>query len=70
MDCKNNHHLILTGLIDLTLVYALNVIDAIVDAHLDPIRKDPDLKIRPTVIQDDSSLGFNYKVGVGLNLKF
>lgn len=53
-----------------TLVYALNVIDAIVDAHLDPIRKDPDLKIKPTIIQDESSLGLNYKVGVGMSFKF
>ncbi len=50
------------------LVYILNIMDAVVDAHLYEQRNDPDLAIKPTVIYDEygkqmakAGLSFNYK---------
>lgn len=50
------------------LVYVLNIVDAVVDAHLYEGRKDPDLALQPTIIYDEfgkqqakAGLSFNYK---------
>ena len=50
-----------------TLVYILNIVDAVVDAHLYEGKNDPDLSLKPTVIFDDfgkqsptAGLSFNY----------
>ncbi|APD05790.1 hypothetical protein UJ101_00238 [Flavobacteriaceae bacterium UJ101] len=51
------------------LAYILNIVDATVDAHLDPVRKDPDLSLSPVIIQQQS-LNFEPQVGIGLNFKF
>lgn len=51
------------------LVYVLNIVDAVVDAHLYEGRNDPDLALSPTVINDSSGL-FNGKAGLSLNYKF
>lgn len=51
------------------LVYALNIIDAVVDAHLYDQKHDPDLAIRPTVIYDEFS-NQNAKAGLSINFKF
>ena len=51
------------------LVYILNIVDAVVDAHLYEGRKDPDLAISPTIIND----GFDFqssKAGLALNFRF
>lgn len=51
------------------LVYILNIVDAVVDAHLYEGRHDPDLEISPTVIND--GFGFNNsKAGLAINFKF
>ncbi len=50
------------------LAYLLNVIDATVDAHLSPIKKDSDFAIKPTVIQDQYT--FAPVLGLNLNFKF
>lgn len=51
------------------LVYALNIIDAVVDAHLYDQKHDPDLAIKPTVIYDEFS-NQNAKAGLSINFKF
>jgi hypothetical protein len=51
------------------LVYILNIVDAVVDAHLYEGKNDPDLAIRPTVIYDDFG-GQASTMGVLLNYKF
>ncbi|MFV0531096.1 MAG: DUF5683 domain-containing protein [Flavobacteriales bacterium] len=51
------------------LAYILNIVDATVDAHLDPVRKDPDLKLSPVIIQEQN-LNFEPQIGIGLNFKF
>lgn len=51
------------------LAYILNVVDATVDAHLDPVRKDPDLSFSPVIIQQQN-LNFEPHIGIGLNFKF
>ena len=35
------------------LIYVLNIVDAVVDAHLYEGRKDPDLALKPTIIFDE-----------------
>jgi len=51
------------------LIYILNIVDAVVDAHLYEGRKDPDLTFAPAVIYDD--FGNNApKTGLSLNFKF
>ena len=49
------------------LIYVLNVVDAVVDAHLYEGRKDPDLALKPAIIFDElgnqttkAGLTFNY----------
>lgn len=50
------------------LVYVLNIVDAVVDAHLYEGRKDPDLTLKPAIIFDEfgnqsskAGLSFNYR---------
>ena len=50
------------------LVYALNVLDATVDAHLYEIRRDRDLSVDPTAFVDPSTGKAN--VGLALKLDF
>lgn len=51
------------------LIYILNIVDAVVDAHLYEGRKDPDLTFAPAVIYDD--FGNNPpKTGLSLSFKF
>ena len=50
------------------LAYALNIIDATVDAHLFNIKKEADLAIMPTVIYDN--ITYQPVLGLNLNLKF
>lgn len=51
------------------LVYILNIIDAVVDAHLYEGRKDPDLAISPAVIYDEYGKQ-NAKAGISLSYNF
>ncbi|WP_449399166.1 DUF5683 domain-containing protein [Chryseobacterium wanjuense] len=51
------------------LIYILNIVDAVVDAHLYESRHDPDLSFNPTVIQDQ--YGFTPpKTGLSLSYRF
>lgn len=51
------------------LIYILNIVDAVVDAHLYESRHDPDLTFNPTVIQDQ--YGFSTpKTGLSLSYRF
>ncbi|MFA5619136.1 MAG: DUF5683 domain-containing protein [Weeksellaceae bacterium] len=50
------------------LGYLLNVLDATVDAHLFGINKDPDLSMKPVILQHHQSN--EMAMGIGLNLKF
>ena len=51
------------------LVYILNIVDAVVDAHLYEGRKDPDLSFTPAVIYDE--IGSQPpKTGLSLNFRF
>ena len=51
------------------LVYVLNIVDAVVDAHLYEGRKDPDLALKPTVIYDEFGQQ-NSKPGLSLSFNF
>lgn len=51
------------------LVYILNIVDAVVDAHLYEGRHDPDLSINPIIINDGSANGYA-RAGLSLNFKF
>lgn len=51
------------------LVYLLNIVDAVVDAHLYEGRKDPDLALKPTVIFDEQAKQ-NSKAGLSLSYNF
>ena len=51
------------------LVYILNIVDAVVDAHLYEGRKDPDLALKPTVIYDEFGKQ-NSKAGFSLSYNF
>lgn len=51
------------------LVYVLNIVDAVVDAHLYEGRHDPDLAIKPSIIYDEFSKQ-NTKPGLALSFKF
>ncbi|ACU07207.1 hypothetical protein FIC_00752 [Flavobacteriaceae bacterium 3519-10] len=51
------------------LVYILNIVDAVVDAHLYEGRKDPDLALKPTVIYDEFAR-HNSKAGLSLSYNF
>lgn len=50
------------------LIYVLNIVDAVVDAHLYEGRKDPDLALSPAVIQDE--LSGKQAVAVGVRYRF
>ena len=51
------------------LIYILNIVDAVVDAHLYEGRKDPDLAISPTIISDEHSVQ-PAKAGLSFNYRF
>ena len=51
-------------------VYLLNIIDAVVDAHLYEGRKDPDLVFSPVIINDFNSIEYTAKAGISLNYRF
>ncbi len=51
------------------LIYVLNIMDAVVDAHLYEGRHDPDLAITPTIIQDQHFVQQS-KAGLSLNYRF
>lgn len=51
-------------------VYILNIIDAVVDAHLYEGRRDPDLAISPVIINDFTSPDYSAKAGLSLNYRF
>lgn len=53
-----------------SLVYLLNILDAVVDAHLYEGRKDPDLVIAPAIIYDQNDLANTSKVGFNLSFRF
>ncbi|MCQ9637859.1 DUF5683 domain-containing protein [Chryseobacterium sp. WG14] len=51
------------------LIYILNIVDAVVDAHLYESRHDPDLSFKPAVIQDQ--YGYDQpKTGLSLSYRF
>ena len=52
-----------------SLVYILNIVDAVVDAHLYEGRNDPDLAISPTVVIPDYGIRAAAP-GISLNYKF
>lgn len=64
MKRRRDYAIAITG-----LVYILNIIDAVVDAHLYQGKNDPDLAIKPTIIYNEytqtGAMG-----GVSLNFKF
>lgn len=51
------------------LVYVLNIVDAVVDAHLYEGRHDPDIALKPTIIFDEFG-NQSTKAGLSLNYKF
>ena len=51
------------------LVYILNIVDAVVDAHLYEGRHDPDLALQPTIIYDEFGKQ-NTKAGLSLSYNF
>lgn len=51
------------------LIYILNIVDAVVDAHLYEGRHDPDLAITPTIINDQFTNSYA-KAGFSLNFRF
>ena len=51
------------------LVYILNIVDAVVDAHLYDQKHDPDLAIKPTIVNDNYGLGYA-KAGLSLTYRF
>lgn len=50
-------------------VYILNIVDAVVDAHLYEGRRDPDLAISPVIINDFTSPDYS-AAGLSLNYRF
>lgn len=52
-----------------SLVYILNIVDAVVDAHLYEGRKDPDLAVSPTIIYEEFGK-HNSKAGISLSYRF
>lgn len=51
------------------LIYILNIVDAVVDAHLYEGRHDSDLAITPTIINDQFTNSYA-KAGFSLNFRF
>ena len=64
MKRQRDYSVAITG-----LVYILNIMDAVVDAHLFDQRNDPDLALSPTVIYDPLAVQGS-KAGLSLNFKF
>lgn len=52
-----------------SLIYILNIVDAVVDAHLYEGKNDPDLAIRPAVVVPHNSFQ-SLSPGFSLNFKF
>ncbi len=52
-----------------SLVYILGIVDAVVDAHLYEQKHDPDLALKPTIINDNIGIG-QAKAGLSLSYKF
>lgn len=50
-------------------IYLLNILDAVVDAHLYEQRKDAELALKPTLVQDYMGLGYA-KAGLSLQFRF
>lgn len=50
-------------------IYVLNIIDAVVDAHLAPMKNDPDIALAPAVIVDQLQLE-RAKPGLALVFRF
>lgn len=50
------------------LAYVLNVLDATVDAHLYGIKKDPDLSLKPVILQNQYTT--EMAMGIGISFKF
>lgn len=51
------------------LIYILNIVDAVVDAHLYEQKHDPDLALKPTVVNDNLGMGYA-KAGLSLTYRF
>lgn len=51
------------------LIYILNIVDAVVDAHLYESRRDPDLTLNPTMLQDQYGIA-SPKTGISLSYRF
>lgn len=51
------------------LVYVLNIIDAVVDAHLYDQKRDPDLALQPAIIYDEYATQ-STKAGLSLSFRF
>ncbi|WP_428067755.1 DUF5683 domain-containing protein [Chryseobacterium gambrini] len=51
------------------LIYILNIVDAVVDAHLYEARHDPDLTLNPAMIQDQYGIA-PPKTGLSLSYRF
>ena len=51
------------------LVYILGIVDAVVDAHLYEQKHDPDLALKPTIINDNVGIG-QAKAGLSLSYRF
>jgi hypothetical protein len=50
-------------------VYILGIVDAVVDAHLYEQKHDPDLALKPTIINDNVGIG-QAKAGLSLSYRF
>lgn len=51
------------------LVYILNIVDAVVDAHLYDQKRDPDLALQPTIVYDEYATQPT-KAGLSLSFRF
>lgn len=52
-----------------SLVYVLNIVDAVVDAHLYDQKRDPDLALQPAIIYDEYATQ-STKAGLSLSFRF
>ncbi|MDR2122443.1 MAG: DUF5683 domain-containing protein [Flavobacteriaceae bacterium] len=52
------------------LAYLLNIVDAVVDAHLSVFERDKDLAVKPVIINDANSVFCNQKLGLSFSLSF
>lgn len=64
MKRQRDYAIAITG-----LVYVLNIVDAVVDAHLYEGRKDPDLAVQPTILYEEFGKT-NTKAGLSLSYSF